>query len=229
LAEELPDSGSVGSCCVWGSVDGLDTSAFNVGDILYPSPTVAGAFTNVKPTAPQNVIPVAAVLVSSATNGVVFVRPTIEQQKYYGIFTKTTDQSPALTNTEYLLTFDNAQITNGVVIGSPASRIVVPESGLYQFDATVQLTSSSSSSKNIWVWFKKNGTSAPGTSRLVTSNINSGYVPMALSEFFSLQANDYVEMAFASDNTAVTVDNVAATAFAPSAPAITLAVTQIQQ
>ena len=229
LAEELPDSGSVGACCVWGSVDGLDTSAFNIGDILYPSPTVAGAFTNVKPTAPQNVIPVAAVLVSSATNGVGFVRPTIEQQKFYGIFTKTSDQSPALINTEYLLTFDNTQITNGVAIGSPASRIVVPQSGLYQFDATVQLTSSSSSPKNIWVWFKKNGTSVPGTSRLVTSDLNSGYVPVALSEFFSLQANDYVEMAFASDSTAVTVDNVAATAFAPSAPAVTLAVTQIQQ
>lgn len=229
MAETLPDSGANGLCCVWGNVSGFDTSAFSVGDVLYASPTTAGAFTNVKPTAPQNVIPTAAVLISDATNGVVFVRPTIEQQKFYGIFTKTTDQSPALINTEYLLTFDNTQVANGVAIGSPASRIAVPASGLYQFDATVQLTSSSSSAKNIWVWFKKNGTSVPGTSRLVTSDINSGYVPMALSEFFSLQANDYVEMAFAADSTAVTVDNVAATAFAPSAPAVTLAVTQIQQ
>lgn len=229
MAETLPDSGANGLCCVWGNVSGFDTSAFNAGDVLYASPTTAGAFTNVKPTAPQNVIPTAAVLISDATNGVVFVRPTIEQQKFYGIFTKTTDQSPAAINTEYLLTFDNTQVANGVAIGSPASRIVVPESGLYQFDATVQLTSSSSSAKNIWVWFKKNGVSVAGTSRLVTSDINNGYVPMALSEFFSLQANDYVEMAFASDSTAVTVDNVAATAFAPSAPAVTLAVTQIQQ
>ena len=229
MAETVPDNGATGLCCVWGNVSGIDTSAFNAGDVLYASPTTAGAFTNVKPTAPQNVIPTAAVLISDVTNGVVFVRPTIEQQKFYGIFTKTSDQSPALINTEYLLTFDNTQITNGVAIGSPASRIVVPQSGLYQFDATVQLTSSSSSPKNIWVWFKKNGTSVPGTSRLVTSDLNSGYVPMALSEFFSLQANDYVEMAFASDSTAVTVDNVAATAFAPSAPAVTLAVTQIQQ
>ena len=229
MAETVPDNGATGLCCVWGNVSGIDTSAFNAGDVLYASPTTAGAFTNVKPTAPQNVIPTAAVLISDVTNGVVFVRPTIEQQKFYGIFTKTSDQSPALINTEYLLTFDNTQITNGVAIGSPASRIVVPQSGLYQFDATVQLTSSSSSPKNIWVWFKKNGTSVPGTSRLVTSDLNSGYVPMALSEFFSLQANDYVEMAFASDSTAVTVDNVVATAFAPSAPAVTLAVTQIQQ
>jgi len=229
MTHDLPDSGQKGYATVWGFVRTLDTSAFSAGDILYASPTVAGAFTNVKPTAPNNVIPVAACIVSDATNGVIFVRPTIEQQKYYGIFTKTTDQTPAVINTEYLLTFDNTQISNGVIIGAPTSRIVVPESGLYNFDATVQLTSGSSSAKNIWVWWKKNGTAVANSSRLVTSDINNGYIPMALSEFFSLAANDYIELAFAADSTNVTVDSVAATAFAPAAPAVILNVTQVQQ
>ena len=229
MTHDLPDSGQKGYATVWGFVRDLDTSAFTAGDILYASPTVAGAFTNVKPTAPNNVIPIAACIVADATAGVIFVRPTIEQQKYYGIFTKTTDQTPAAINTEYLLTFDNTQISNGVSIGAPASRIVVPESGLYNFDATVQLTSGSSSAKNIWVWWKKNGTAVANSARLVTSDINNGYIPIALSEFFSLAANDYIEMAFAADSTNVTVDGVAATAFAPSAPAVILNVTQVQQ
>ena len=117
LDETIPDSGATGLCSVWGPVSGIDTSAFNVGDILYASPTVAGAFTNVKPTAPDNVIPLAAVLIKNATDGVIFVRPTIEQQKYYGEFTKTTDQTPALTNTAYALTFDNTEIAEGISIG----------------------------------------------------------------------------------------------------------------
>jgi hypothetical protein len=229
MTHDLPDSGQKGYATVWGFVRDLDTSAFTAGDILYASPTVAGAFTNVKPTAPNNVIPIAACIVADATSGVIFVRPTIEQQKYYGIFTKTTDQTPAVINTEYLLTFDNTQISNGVAIGAPASRIVVPESGLYNFDATVQLTSGSSSAKNIWVWWKKNGTAVANSARLVTSDINNGYIPIALSEFFSLAANDYIEMAFAADSTNVTVDSVAATAFAPAAPAVILNVTQVQQ
>jgi hypothetical protein len=229
MTHDLPDSGQKGYATVWGFVRDLDTSAFTAGDILYASPTVAGAFTNVKPTAPNNVIPIAACIVADATTGVIFVRPTIEQQKYYGIFTKTTDQTPAVINTEYLLTFDNTQISNGVSIGAPASRIVVPESGLYNFDATVQLTSGSSSAKNIWVWWKKNGTAVANSARLVTSDINNGYIPIALSEFFSLSANDYIEMAFAADSTNVTVDSVAATAFAPAAPAVILNVTQVQQ
>ena len=229
MAEDLPDSGATGLCCVWGNVSGIDTSAFSVGDVLYASPTVAGAFTNVKPTAPDNVIPIAAVLVDSATAGDIFVRPTIEQQKYYGEFTKTSDQSPAVINTAYALTFDNTEIAEGISIGSPASRIVVVQSGLYQFDATVQISSSSSSPKTVWLWFRKNGTDVANSARLVTININNGYTAVSMSEFFSLAANDRIEIMFAANDTAITVDNVAATAFAPAAPAVVLAVSQIQQ
>jgi hypothetical protein len=229
MTHDLPDSGEKGYCTTWGFVRDLDTSAFAVGDLLYASPTVAGALTNVKPTAPNNVIPMAACVVSDASAGVIFVRPTITQMQYYGVFSKTTDQTPAAINTEYLLTFDSAQISNGVVIGGTTSQIIVPQSGLYKIDATVQITSGSSSAKNIWVWFKKNGTAIANSARIITSDVNNGYVTVALSETVSLAANEYIEMAFAADSTNVTVDNVASTAFAPTAPAIILTVTQVQQ
>jgi len=229
MTHDLPDSGEKGYCTTWGFVRDMDTSAFSPGDLLYASPTVAGALTNTKPTAPDNVIPLAACITSDATTGIIFVRPTIQQMQYYGVFTKTTDQTPAAINTEYLLTFDNTQISNGVTIGGTTSQIIVPESGLYQFDATVQLTSGSSSSKNIWVWWKKNGTAIANSARLVTSDVNNGYIPIALNETVSLAANEYVELAFAADSTNVTVDSVAATAFAPAAPAVVLSVTQVQQ
>lgn len=229
MTHDLPDSGQKGYCTTWGFVRDLDTSAFSVGDLLYASPTVAGALTNVKPTAPHNVIPLAACIISDATAGVIFVRPTIQQMQYYGVFVKSTDQSPAAINTEYLLTFDSTEISNGVAIGTPTSRIIVPASGLYRLDANLQLTSGSSSAKNVWVWFKKNGTAIPNSARMVTSDLNNGYIPLAMQEPVSLDANDYIELAFASDSTAVTVDNVAATAFAPAAPAVILSVTQVQQ
>jgi len=227
MTHDLPDSGEKGYCTTWGFVRDLDTSAFSAGDILYASPTVAGAFTNVKPTVPNNVIPLAACVISDATAGVIFVRPTIEQMKYYGVFTKTTDQSPAATNTEYLLTFDNTQISNGVTIGTPTSRIVVPQSGLYQFEATFQITDTGIATKNVWLWMKKNGTAITNSARIVS--INLGYGTTTISESVSMAANDYIEFAFASSNVNVTIDSVAATAFAPGAPAIVLSVTQIQQ
>lgn len=229
MTHDLPDSGDKGYCCTWGFVRGLDTSSFSVGDLLYASPTVAGGLTNTKPTAPDNVIPLAACLTSDATDGVIFVRPTIQQMQYYGVFSKTTDQTPAATNTAYTITFDSTEIGNGIVIGTPTSRIVVPQSGLYQFDATVQLTSGNSSAKNIRIWFRKNGTDIANSTRIVTMDINGGYRPLALSETVSMAANDYVEMVFASSDTAVTVDSVAATGYAPAAPAVTLSVTRVQQ
>ena len=229
MTHDLPDSGEKGYCTTWGFVRGLNTSAFLPGDILYASPTIAGGLTKIKPTAPNNVIPLAACLVSDVTDGVLFVRPTITQMQYYGEFTKTTDQVPAVINTAYALTFDNTEISNGVIIGSPTSRIVVPQSGLYQFDATIQITSGNASAKNIWVWYRKNGTNIANSARIITSDINNGYVLATLIETISLAANDYIEVMFASNDTAVTIDTVAATAFAPSSPAVVLNVTQVQQ
>ena len=229
MTHDLPDSGDKGYCTTWGFVRDLDTSGFSVGDILYASPSVAGGLTNVKPTAPDNVIPIAACVVSDATAGVIFVRPTIEQMKYYGVFAKTTSQGIAVINTAYALTFDSLRIGNGVVIGSPTSRIVVPTSGLYNFRADVQFTSTSASAKTAWVWFRKNGTDIANSARLVTTALNNGYTPIAVSEPVSLEANEYVEVMFAADDTAISVSPVAATAFAPAAPAVTLEVTQVQQ
>jgi hypothetical protein len=54
----------------------VNTSAFNDGDILYVSTTVAGAFQTTAPTAPNNII-VAAAVVHSANNGTLMIRPTL--------------------------------------------------------------------------------------------------------------------------------------------------------
>jgi len=199
-----------------------------VGDVLYASPTVAGAFTNVKPTAPDNVIVLAACIVSDATDGVVFVRPTIEQAQYYGVFSKTVDTTPAAINTAYPITFDLTRITNGIVIGGTTSQLIVPESGLYQFNATLQFISNSAVDKNIWVWYRANGTDIPASARIVTVSTNNAYTPIALNEAVSLAAGEYVELMYAADSINVRIDAVAATAFAPTSPAVVIEVTQVQ-
>jgi len=238
LTHDLPDSGEVGFCTTWGNVRGINTTGtpvletWNAGDILYASPTTAGAFTNVKPTAPDNVIPVAAVLFVDATDGEIFVRPTIEQQQYYGEFTKTgASTSPAVANTSYAVSWDNTEIANGVSIVS-GSQLTVVESGLYQFDVTLQLQSNSGVDKNVRFWFKKNGTNIPNTTRLVTVSVNNAYTPLSLADFFSLDAGDYVELWWQADSTNVALVTVAAGGTAPNdypaAPAGIIAVTQIQ-
>lgn len=230
MTHDLPDSGDKGYCTVWGFVRDLDTSAFSPGDILYASPSTAGALTNVKPTAPNNVIPIAACITSHATTGVIFVRPTIEQMKYYGEFAATVDQTVAVINTAYAVTFDTTEISNGVTLtGSPTSRITVPASGLYRVQVNMQIASTSSSSKNLWCWFRKNGVDIPNSARITTSDINNGFVAMTHDITVSLTANQYIEVMYAGDNTAIFLDATAPTAFAPGSPAVQVAITQSQQ
>jgi hypothetical protein len=231
MTHALPNSGQVGYCTVWGHVSGVDTSAFSLGDILYASPTVAGELTNVKPTAPDNVIPIAAVLSVGVTDGEIFVRPTIEQQKYYGEFTNTTGATPAANNTAYALAWDNIEVAGGVTIsGTPTTQVTVPVSGLYQFDARIQLLSSSGNIKSAWLWYRLNGTTNYANSSVIgTLASNGGYLVLRNAEIFSLNAGDYLEIMWAVNDTTLAPANVAATAFAPAAPCGLLSVTQVQQ
>ena len=229
--EEILDSGSTGKCIVWGHLENIDTSAFSVGDILYASPTVAGAFTNVKPTAPDNVIPIAAVLVDNSVTGEIFVRPTIEQQKYYGQFSRTTNLAAAAINTAYAIPLTDIEIEDGVTLeGSPTTRLKVPESGLYQFNVRYQFTSSNSSSKVVRTWFRRNGTTDyPDSTALNSLDNNGAYIASTVSDFFSLQANDYIELMWAVSDTALTLVAAPATAYAPTSASVLVSVTQIQQ
>lgn len=74
--EDIPN-GEDGLITHFGKIRGVNTSAFAVGDVLFASPTVAGGFTTTRPEAPNNIVSVAAVL-SSGNNGVIFVRPSVE-------------------------------------------------------------------------------------------------------------------------------------------------------
>lgn len=57
-----------------GKVRGLDTSALSEGDILYVDPTTAGAYTTTKPSSPNHIIQIAAVVRSHGTQGAIQVR-----------------------------------------------------------------------------------------------------------------------------------------------------------
>lgn len=237
LSHDLPDSGEVGFCQIWGHLKNINTSAFAVGDILYASPTTAGAFTKTKPTAPNNVIPVAAVLKVGTTDGEIFVRPSIEQQQYYGVFSDTATKTPAAAYTPYAITFNTTDFAKGFSRGSPTSRIMAAAAGLYNFQFSVQITSSSSSAKKVWIWPRINGTDVPNSNSEVSISANGEAAVASWNWTLSLNASDYFEIMYAVDDTNIQLPAVAATTgsvgtatFArPAVPSIILTVTQVQQ
>jgi hypothetical protein len=71
-------NGEDGKVLWFGRLRGINTNAFEEGDILYASTTSAGGFQNTIPTGSNNVVQVAAVINKSSTQGVIFIRPQIE-------------------------------------------------------------------------------------------------------------------------------------------------------
>jgi hypothetical protein len=70
-------NGADGKVMWFGRIRGINTNAFNEGDILYASTTTAGGFQTAIPVAPNNIVQVAAVVTKSTNNGTIFVRPTL--------------------------------------------------------------------------------------------------------------------------------------------------------
>ncbi|MFA5040007.1 MAG: capsid cement protein [Bdellovibrionales bacterium] len=205
------------------------TETWNNGDLLYAHPTTAGGLTNVKPTAPNQCIPMAVVVNNSSTVGILYVRTTIEQQLYYGSFSDSTDQTAAAINTAYALTFNTSAASLGVSIGTPTSRIVCANSGLYEFSFSAQITSGSASTKTLWFWPRKNGTDIADTAMKASISGSSVTASVSRSMFFSMNAGDYIEAMWATDDINVTIEAAPSTAFAPATPSVIMAVSQIAQ
>lgn len=80
VSKDTFTTNSWGNVQYFGEVKGIDTTGggegWVQGDVLYYNPSVTGGLTKIKPTAPAAIAVVAAVVYVSASNGIVFVRPT---------------------------------------------------------------------------------------------------------------------------------------------------------
>ena len=76
VTAEAIANGSFGQVMHFGELEGINTSGFTAGALLYASTTVAGGFQTTVPVAPNNIILVAAA-VNSKNNGAIVVRPTL--------------------------------------------------------------------------------------------------------------------------------------------------------
>lgn len=153
-----------------------------------------------------------------------FVQIVLEDGQYAGAVT--TDQTAASTNTAYALTY-TASIAEGVTNGTPASRIVFAEAGQYMISFSAQIASTSGSTVNFWFWPRINGVDVTGSTMKNALHQNGSVLVVSRSAIFDLNANDYLEAMWAVDRTSGFLDATTATAFAPAAPASTIAITRL--
>jgi hypothetical protein len=139
----------------------------------------------------------------------------------YGAFQDSTTQSISSTTTAYVATFNTTDYSNGVSLVS-GSRMKVAYSGLYNLQFSAQLENSDTQIHKTSIWFRKNGTDIP-KSNTEFDVINShggayGNICAALNFFVDLAKDDYVEIAWSSVSTQVTIAAIAAQT-SPTRPA----------
>lgn len=159
---------------------------------------------------------------------------SVENGRRYGSFYDTTTQSIAAINTAYPITLNStAAKTNdgpmqyGVYIGSPTSRVYVDISADYNIQFSLQLYSSSASTKNVSIWLRINGTDVPDSATIITVSGSSAGTVAAWNFVVNLTAGSYFELVWSADSTAVTIQSLAASSPRPAVPGVILTVTSL--
>lgn len=215
----------------YGVVHDINTSSF-VGSLLYASATTPGAMTSTPPTAPNLYVPVASVLAVSPTAGHIFINPARYPRLYYGVFSDSTTQAIAAANTPQAVAMNTTNIASGFSRGTPTSRIVAANNGLYKFDFSLQMTSTTASSIKAAIWARINGVDVPNSCTEITIKSNTDIVVPSWNFTERMNANDYFQLMIAADSTNLSLAAVAAqtSPYArPAIPSIILSVTQANQ
>ena len=118
------------------------------------------------------------------TNGAAAI--TIASDKAYGSFYDTTTQTATVINTATAITFNNTDLSNGVYIGSPTSRIIVDSEGIYNFDTSFQIDKTSGGTAIFDFWFRLNGVDVANSASRIRIQGNNAEIFSSLNYFFDL-------------------------------------------
>jgi hypothetical protein len=163
---------------------------------------------------------------ATAVDGLQMVPPPREfKRARYGQFFDTTTQVATVINTATTVTFNTTDISNGVFIGSPTSRIVVDTEGIYNFQVSMQFDSTGGSNHDVWVWFRKNGTNIPNSAMYLNIQNNQSEVLQAFNLLVSMKALDYLEVMWEVGNLNAQMAAFAASGVHPAIPSIILTAT----
>lgn len=215
----------------YGVVHDVNTSTY-VGSLLYASATTPGALTSTPPTAPNLYVPVASVLAVSPTAGHIFINPARYPRLFYGVFSDSTTQPIAAVNTPQAVTMNTTNIASGFSRGTPTSRIVAANNGVYNFDFSLQMVSSTASSIKAVIWARINGVDVVNSATEITIKSNSDIVVPSWSFAERMNAGDYFQLMIAADSTNLSLSASGAQAVPyvrPAIPSIILSVTQANQ
>lgn len=134
----------------------------------------------------------------------------------------------AAINTAYKIPLDLVSGDGITLTGSPLTDITFVEGGVYLLAFSAQCTSSSSSTVTFRFWPRVNGTDATGSTILSTLHSNGATMVASRTAIFTVTAGDVLNVMWSVDSLSASLVAHPATAYAPAAPSVTLAITRIK-
>lgn len=155
--------------------------------------------------------------------GSTFLLSAISDKKYAQFFS-TQDQT-STANTPVAMTLNNSSAFNSGVTIVSNSQITFDTAGTYMVTVSVQLANSDAADHDATIWFRKNGTDiAASTSRVSVPKTGDGGAALPqITIMESVAASDYIQIMWAPENAAVTLDyvaNITSPFTAPSTPSV---------
>ena len=137
-------------------------------------------------------------------------------------FFSTVDQTASVINTAYALQFENTYL--GEAISIVGTQITPLYSGVYNFELSVELTSTNANSKELSFWVRRSGVDIANTGRMHVVAGSGGVDDFEYSFTMDLTAGQYIELMWATDDTGITIDYQAAASPRPAVPSTLLTV-----
>ena len=142
-----------------------------------------------------------------------------------GLFFNTADQTLAAVNTGYPITFNQTYLNNFVALQSAStSKIEVAVAGVYNFQLSAQLKSTNASAKDVQIWIRRNNVTIGYSGHRYTVEGSDNHMNVNWIFDIDLAANEYIEMYWGADDTAVTMEAIPASAPYPAVASAVMAV-----
>lgn len=147
------------------------------------------------------------------------------RRKRYGAFHSTALQTAAAINTAYPMTLNVTDLSFGVYVGTPTSRVYVDTEGIYNFQFSAQLEKTAGGVGAIYIWCRVNGVDIPDSATKIRIQGNNHETVAAWNFVLSVNAGDYFELVWSTDDTTCQIFASAASPPVPAIPSLILTVT----
>ena len=142
------------------------------------------------------------------------------------LYFSTQDQTPAVVDTAYDLTYNNVYYEHEITLTSN-KEIYVTRTGIYNFQLSAQLFSSSSNPKTMQIWINRDGTDIGYSAHAYTISANSAYEEVNWNFNIDVAAGSYIKIRYASDDLDLKFDSTAASSPYPGIASAVMAVNYI--